>query len=197
MARAFGVEVEEIAPDEVKNRYDHLNIKGVTGGVYLPLDGQGDPANIALALAKGARQCGAHVYERVAVTKILRDGRRVTGVDWTRRGWHAWPDHLRSCCELCWHVGPRGGAHGRCQRAAASLRAFLHRDRAYRGADPVAGPAGSGRMRLLQGRCGENNVSARLSRLPSPGRLTASRVISNSISCPRILTISSQSSRRP
>ncbi|KIC49950.1 FAD-dependent oxidoreductase [Tateyamaria sp. ANG-S1] len=82
MARAFGVEVEEISPSEVKTRYEHLNIEDVTGGVYLPLDGQGDPANIALALAKGARQRGAKVQERVAVTKIVRDGRKVTGVDW-------------------------------------------------------------------------------------------------------------------
>ena len=82
MARAFGVEVEEISPTEVKERYEHLNIDGVTAGVYLPLDGQGDPANIALALAKGARQNGAKVIERTAVTKINRDGRRVTSVDW-------------------------------------------------------------------------------------------------------------------
>ncbi len=82
MARAFGVEVEEISPTEVKERYEHLNIDGVTAGVYLPLDGQGDPANIALALAKGARQNGAKVIERTAVTKINRDGRRVTSLEW-------------------------------------------------------------------------------------------------------------------
>ncbi|WP_299746198.1 FAD-dependent oxidoreductase [uncultured Tateyamaria sp.] len=82
MARSFGVDVEEISPTEVKARYEHMNIDGVTGGVYLPLDGQGDPANIALALAKGARQNGAKVQERVAVTNIVREGRRVTGVDW-------------------------------------------------------------------------------------------------------------------
>tara|TARA_B110000285_G_scaffold235389_1_gene316793 strand:+ start:1045 stop:3489 length:2445 start_codon:yes stop_codon:yes gene_type:complete len=82
MARAFGVEVEEISPKEVKERYEHLNIDGVTAGVYLPLDGQGDPANITLALAKGARQNGAQVIERTSVTKINRDGRRVKSVDW-------------------------------------------------------------------------------------------------------------------
>ncbi|MEY8842540.1 NAD(P)/FAD-dependent oxidoreductase, partial [Cribrihabitans sp. XS_ASV171] len=82
MARAFGVEVEEITPAEIKSRYEHLNIEGVTGGVYLPKDGQGDPANIALALAKGARQRGATIQERVKVTGIARQGRRVTGVDW-------------------------------------------------------------------------------------------------------------------
>ncbi len=83
MARAFGVDVEEIGPDDVKARYPHLNTDGVTGGVYLDKDGQGDPGNIALALAKGARQRGAQIFERVKVTKALRSGRRVTGVAYT------------------------------------------------------------------------------------------------------------------
>src|SRR5690606_11996775 len=78
MARAFGVEVEEISPSEVKSRYEHLNIDGVTAGVWLPLDGQGDPANIAHALAKGARQRGAGVVEGVRVTGIAKQGRRAT-----------------------------------------------------------------------------------------------------------------------
>ncbi len=82
MARAFGVEVEEISAAEVKNRYEHLEVGDVTGAVYLPLDGQGDPANIALALAKGARQMGALVKERVKVTGISKAGGRVTGVNW-------------------------------------------------------------------------------------------------------------------
>ncbi len=86
MARAFGVEVEEISPTEVKNRYEHLNIEDVTGAVYLPLDGQGDPANIAHAMAKGAKQNGAQVIEGVKVTQIHTKDGRVTGVDWKRDG---------------------------------------------------------------------------------------------------------------
>ena len=86
MARAFGVEVEAITPDDVKSRYEHLNVSDVLGGVYLPLDGQGDPANIALALAKGARQMGAKVLERTKVTGIAKDGRRVTSVSWEHEG---------------------------------------------------------------------------------------------------------------
>src|SRR6056297_1833684 len=82
MARAFGVPVEELSPAEIGDRYPHLNLEGVTGGVWLPTDGQADPANIALALAKGARQNGATVKERVKVTGTACEGRRVTGVDW-------------------------------------------------------------------------------------------------------------------
>ncbi|WP_171124412.1 MULTISPECIES: FAD-dependent oxidoreductase [unclassified Ruegeria] len=82
MARAFGVPVEELSPTEVKERYGHINLDGVTGGVWLPTDGQADPANIALALAKGARQRGAIVQERVRVSGISRQGRRVNSVEW-------------------------------------------------------------------------------------------------------------------
>ncbi|WP_171177742.1 FAD-dependent oxidoreductase [Ruegeria sp. HKCCD8929] len=82
MARAFGVEVEEISNERVQELYPHLNLEGVKGAVHLPLDGQGDPANIALALAKGARQRGGIVKERVKVTDIVKDGRTVIGVDW-------------------------------------------------------------------------------------------------------------------
>jgi len=82
MARAFGVDVEEISPAEVKAKYPHLNTDDVIAGVYLDKDGQGDPANIALALAKGARMRGALIKERVKVNGVARMGRRVTGVDW-------------------------------------------------------------------------------------------------------------------
>ncbi|TNF60113.1 MAG: FAD-dependent oxidoreductase [Rhodobacteraceae bacterium] len=103
MARAFGVEIAEISPAEIKERYPHLNIDGVTGGVYLPKDGQGDPANIALALAKGARQRGAVVAERVKATGVTRQGRRITGVDWQAedgsRG-HIACDHVVNCAGM-------------------------------------------------------------------------------------------------
>ena len=82
MARAFDVEVEEISPAEVKARYEYLDIDGVKGAVWLPLDGQGDPGNIALAMAKGARRYGVQIKERVAVTHIPVKNRRVLGVDW-------------------------------------------------------------------------------------------------------------------
>ena len=103
MARAFGVEIEEISPTEIKERYEHLNIDGVTGGVYLPLDGQGDPANIAHALAKGARQMGATVRERVKATGVTKEGRRITGVDWAAEdgdSGHIACEHVVNCAGM-------------------------------------------------------------------------------------------------
>ncbi|APE44829.1 FAD-dependent oxidoreductase [Sulfitobacter alexandrii] len=86
MARAFGVDVEEISPAEVKDRYPHLNVGDVTGAVYLDKDGQGDPANIALAMAKGARQRGGQILEGIRATGVTREGRRITGVTWEQGG---------------------------------------------------------------------------------------------------------------
>ncbi|QYX56246.1 FAD-dependent oxidoreductase [Roseovarius sp. SCSIO 43702] len=104
MARAFGVSVEELSPAEIKEKYPHLNVEDVTGGVWLPTDGQADPANIALALAKGARQRGALVKERIKVTGVTRDGRRVTGVDWTAdeggETGHVTCDHVVNCAGM-------------------------------------------------------------------------------------------------
>lgn len=115
MARAFGVPVEELSPDEVKERYEHINLDGVTGGVWLPTDGQADPANIALALAKGARQNGALVKERVKVDGIARTGRRVTGVDWTAEDGdqgHIACDMIVNCAGMWGHeVGRMAGVN--------------------------------------------------------------------------------------
>ncbi len=82
MARAFDVEVTEIGPSEIKALYPHLNTDGMVGGVHLPGDGQADPANIALALAKGARMGGAAIHEGVQVIGVDTHAGRVAGVRW-------------------------------------------------------------------------------------------------------------------
>src|SRR6056300_1377072 len=115
MARAFGVEIEEISPTEVGARYEHLNLENVVGGVYLPKDGQGDPANIALAMAKGARMRGAIIQERVRVANIHKDGRRVTGVDWVAEDGdqgHIECDMIVNCAGMWGHeVGRMAGVN--------------------------------------------------------------------------------------
>ena len=82
MARAFGVEIEEISSADVKQRYPHLNTSDVISAVYLDKDGQGDPSNIAMALARGAKQNGALLLENVKVESIETKGRRAVSVGW-------------------------------------------------------------------------------------------------------------------
>ena len=86
IAEAFGIEAREVTNEEMVALYPHLNTEGMVGGVYLPGDGQCDPANIAMALAKGARQLGAKVLEGVKVTGVTTSGGQVTGVDWQLDG---------------------------------------------------------------------------------------------------------------
>ena len=50
MARAFGVAVEEISPQEAKDRYPFLNNEVVVGAVWLPEDGQGHPVRLPAAV---------------------------------------------------------------------------------------------------------------------------------------------------
>ncbi|MEM6489367.1 MAG: FAD-dependent oxidoreductase [Pseudomonadota bacterium] len=119
MARAFGVEVDPIGPNEIKARYPHLKCSDVLGGVWLPHDGQGDPANIALALAKGARQGGAAVLERTAVTALRRQGTRVTTVDWQREDGSAGSIQAQ-------HVVNCGGMWGRDLGRMAGVTVPLH-----------------------------------------------------------------------
>ena len=82
MARVFGVEVNELSPLDILSLYPHLNMKDVVSGVHLPGDGQADPGNIALALAKGARMLGAQIVEGVIVNEVTQADGRVTGVTW-------------------------------------------------------------------------------------------------------------------
>lgn len=132
VARIFDVEVHEISPGEVKARYPHLNVSDVVGAVALPLDGQCDPANIAMALAKGARMRGARIFENTLVTKVTTANGRVTGVDYeTDEGpGHIAADVIVNC----------GGMWGRDLAAQNGVTLPLHAcEHFYLVTEPVAG----------------------------------------------------------
>ena len=132
VARIFDVEVHEISPGEVKARYPHLNVSDVVGAVALPLDGQCDPANIAMALAKGARMRGAKIFENTLVTKVTTANGRVTGVDYeTDEGpGHIAADVIVNC----------GGMWGRDLAAQNGVTLPLHAcEHFYLVTEPVAG----------------------------------------------------------
>ena len=86
LARAFGVEVNEVGSEEVKALYPHVNVEDMVAAVHLPGDGQCDPANIAMALARGARMKGVKITEGAKVTAVTESDRKVTGVDWEING---------------------------------------------------------------------------------------------------------------
>ncbi len=140
LARAFDVAVDEISPAQVKAMYPHLNVGDVVGAVHLPLDGQCDPGNIALALARGARMMGAQVHEGVKVTRVLDDGARVTGVEYDLGG-----ERGVIACE---HVVNCGGMWGRDLAAASGVTLPLHAaEHFYLVTEPIEG---LGRLPVLR-----------------------------------------------
>ncbi|MCC0076983.1 MAG: GcvT family protein [Rhodobacter sp.] len=137
LARAFDVAVHEISPAEVKAMYPHLNVGDVVGAVHLPLDGQCDPANIAMALARGARMMGAQLHEGVKVTRVLDDGKRVTGVQVDT-----------GAVIACEHVVNCGGMWGRDLAAQSGVTLPLHAaEHFYLLTEPVEG---LGRLPVLR-----------------------------------------------
>jgi len=132
MARIFGVDVAEISPAEVKVMYPHLNVGDVVGAVHLPLDGQCDPTNVAMALAKGARMRGARICEGVKVTAVTQANGRVTGVDFVEGGepGHIAADVVINC----------GGMWGRDLAEASGVTLPLHAcEHFYLVTEPIEG----------------------------------------------------------
>ena len=132
VARTFGVEVHEITTAEVRAMYPHVEIGDVTCALHLPLDGQCDPANIAMALAKGARMAGAQIIEGVKVTAVTDDGVRATGVNWdngSEQG-HIAADVVINC----------GGMWGRDLAAQSGVTLPLHAcEHFYLVTEPIEG----------------------------------------------------------
>ena len=82
VARAYGVACEVITPAEAGRLWPLMQTADLHGGVWLPGDGKANPADLTQALAKGARNRGAKIFEGVKVTAIpARDG-AAAGVAW-------------------------------------------------------------------------------------------------------------------
>ena len=83
-AHSFGLEMHLLSPQEARDLWPVMDIADVVGAAFLPTDGQVNPSDLALALAKGARMHGVTIVEDCAVTAIERvegrGGPRVTGV---------------------------------------------------------------------------------------------------------------------
>ena len=80
MGRSYGLEINEISIDEVKEKYPLLDTKHVKGAWFLPQDGQINPVDITMCLAKEARRMGANIIENNKVISIEQEGDKVTKV---------------------------------------------------------------------------------------------------------------------
>ncbi|ETX06080.1 MAG: hypothetical protein ETSY2_19245 [Candidatus Entotheonella gemina] len=110
MGRYFGIDVETLSPAEAGKLWPLLNTRDVVGGIYVPTDGQANPADTTQALAKGARMRGARIVEQVEVTAIHTRCGRVTGVSTTRGDVQA--EYVVNCAGMWAHaVGRMCGVH--------------------------------------------------------------------------------------
>ena len=80
MASCFGLDAQVVSPTEVRSLHPLVKTDDLVGGVFLPKDGQTNPTDTAQALARGARNRGARVFEDTRVTAVETKGRRVTSV---------------------------------------------------------------------------------------------------------------------
>jgi 4-methylaminobutanoate oxidase (formaldehyde-forming) len=80
MASCFGLEVRIMKPGEVAELWPLARTDDLVGAVFLPKDGQTNPVDTTQALAKGARQRGARIFENVKVQGILIENGRAAGV---------------------------------------------------------------------------------------------------------------------
>jgi 4-methylaminobutanoate oxidase (formaldehyde-forming) len=68
VAKAYGVTCDVISPSEAGQLYPIMETRDLAGAVWLPGDGKANPADLTLALAKGARKRGVKLCEGVRVT---------------------------------------------------------------------------------------------------------------------------------
>ncbi len=80
LGRSFGIEIEPVTPRQAGELWPLMRIDDLVGAVSIPRDGQTVPASTALAMAGGAEDGGASIFENVKVTGIKRRGGEVTGV---------------------------------------------------------------------------------------------------------------------
>ncbi len=94
VAKAYGVACDVIGAAEAGRLYPLMETRDLAGAVWLPGDGKANPADLTLALAKGARNRGVRIVEGV----------RVTGATLLRT------EHRRGVKSLAWQAkdGSRG-----------------------------------------------------------------------------------------
>ena len=77
-ARTIGVDVEFLTPREIGELWPLCDLDGLVGAIYHPGDGYIQPADLTMALAKGARQMGATIIQQNPVSAI----ERTSGGEW-------------------------------------------------------------------------------------------------------------------
>ena len=79
-AHSFGLEMDILTPTEARALWPMMDISDLVGAAFLPTDGQANPSDITMSLAKGARQSGVQIIEECKVHGVLIENGRVAGI---------------------------------------------------------------------------------------------------------------------
>ena len=72
VARGMGVHFEVLDAEECARRHPLISTENLLGGLWDPMDGDIDPAQLCQALARRARKAGAEVYRHTPVTNLTQ-----------------------------------------------------------------------------------------------------------------------------
>jgi sarcosine oxidase subunit beta len=102
--RRHGIPVHVVSTDDIRRLVPYVREDDIIGGAYCPTDGYAAPYEVTMGYAAAARRLGVKIHEQRAVSRVLRTGDRVTGVE-TSRG----PIHARAVVNV---AGAEGGLVG-------------------------------------------------------------------------------------
>ena len=77
IAETVGIEYHQLTPAQIKERWPLINTSDLEGAIYHPGDGYINPADVTMAMAKGARQRGVTIERKWQV-----DAYEWTGSEW-------------------------------------------------------------------------------------------------------------------
>lgn len=80
MARQNEIQCDWLPARAIAERFPHIQTADLVGGVYMPNDGQTNPVDTTLALARLAKLAGAEIRENAHVTELLTRRGAITGV---------------------------------------------------------------------------------------------------------------------
>ncbi|MEL7464222.1 MAG: FAD-dependent oxidoreductase [Pseudomonadota bacterium] len=123
-AESVGIPFEWMTPKEIGERWPLVRTEDLKGAIYHPTDGYINPADVTMAMAKGARQRGVEIIRKVQVDGFERRGGEwiVKGSKMVEKGGNLVPsdETFEIACE---HVVTATGNHA--QRTAAMIGCYI------------------------------------------------------------------------
>ncbi|KZL21217.1 4-methylaminobutanoate oxidase (formaldehyde-forming) [Pseudovibrio axinellae] len=80
-AHSFGLDMQLLTPKEAQDLWPLMQVDDVVGAAFLPSDGQANPSDITLSLAKGAKMAGAQIFEDTKVLSVDVEKGIIKGIE--------------------------------------------------------------------------------------------------------------------